>query len=386
MDYIHNGRAYGAVAQSILDCDFNTGLRRPFIDENGQKMVTINTGKYEYNKELDRHDAIYEDIPVANLRARGYDSPVLNAASLRKDEWIQIDRTVIKAARARLRAWADLRRSNTVGGFNAYGKSILEREAMSDPGEAIVDMDAMSEGRTDSPKFLLDGTPLPITHSDFWFSDRRLAMSRNSGTPLNIVMAEAAGRRVAEMVEKTTIGVETGLQYGDSTRYRRTSKVYGYTNFPSRITYTGLTTPTGTNPEATINDILYLRELLYDAKYYGPYMIYHSTDWDRYLDNDYARLGGNNASMTLRDRIRRMDDIMDVRRLDFLNSDEDPFTLIMVQMTGDVARAIDGMPITTVQWESIGGLRLNFKVMCIQVPEFGADYYGNTGILHATTA
>ena len=58
----------------------------------------------------------------------------------------------------------------------------------------------------------------------------------------------------------------------------------------------------------------------------------------------------------------------------------------IVQMTSDVARAVVGMDITTVQWESKGGMQLNFKVMCINVPQIRADFYGNCGILHATTS
>ena len=118
-------------------------------------------------------------------------------------------------------------------------------------------------------------------------------------------------------------------------------------------------------------------------RYYGPYMVYHSTDWDQYLDNDYARLGGNNASMTLRDRLRRIEGIVDVRRLDFLTDDDNPFTFIFVQMTSDVARAVVGLDLTTVQWESVGGMRLDFKVMTISVPQLRSDFEGRTGILIA---
>jgi hypothetical protein len=57
----------------------------------------------------------------------------------------------------------------------------------------------------------------------------------------------------------------------------------------------------------------------------------------------------------------------------------------MVQMTPDVARAINGQDITTVQWETKGGMQLNFKVFCIQVPQLRADAYNNCGIMHATT-
>jgi hypothetical protein len=129
-------------------------------------------------------------------------------------------------------------------------------------------------------------------------------------------------------------------------------------------------------------------------------MLYHSNDWDQYMDTDYILTGGNVATQTLRQRLKAIDGIQDVKRLDYLFSANPaslhtgarseqydhlrPFTMLMVQMTPDVCRAINGMDITTVQWESQGGMRLNFKVMCIQVPQLRADFYGNCGICHAT--
>ena len=53
-------------------------------------------------------------------------------------------------------------------------------------------------------------------------------------------------------------------------------------------------------------------------------------------------------------------------------------------MTPDVCRAVNGMDITTVQWESSGGMRINFKVMAIQVPQLFTDYNRRTGIVHGT--
>jgi hypothetical protein len=199
-------------------------------------------------------------------------------------------------------------------------------------------------------------------------------------------MGEAAGRRVAEMIEKTLIGVQTGVTYGGGSTtptYGRASTVFGYTNFPSRATKTDLTTPTGSNAASTLSDVLEMRDLLYDNNFFGPFMLYHSHDWDQYLDNDYTLTGGNVTTQTLRDRLRAIEGIQDVRRLDFFT---DTFSLLLVQMTSDVARAVNGMDITTVQWESQGGMRLNFKVMAIQVPQLRADYNGNCGICHATTS
>ena len=126
-----------------------------------------------------------------------------------------------------------------------------------------------------------------------------------------------------------------------------------------------------------------MRDLLYADNFFGPFMLYHSTGYDIFLDNDYFRSGGTSVNQTLRARIESIDGISGVRRLDYLTSG---YQMIMVQMTSDVARAVNGMDITTVQWESIGGMRLNFKVMAIQVPQLRADYSGRCGIVHATTS
>jgi hypothetical protein len=406
-DFIANGQAYGPVAQAMMGpggalADY--GLQRPYFETNpkspryGQRCVTVNTGRTKMVKVVNsKGQHSYRQVPerrqlTLNEADRlGYPLPlVVNATSLRKEEWLQLDTVVLRAARYRLRAWADLAAANSFGGFNGMAKMILEHETMSDPGEAITDMDGLTEGRTDSPQFQLQGLPLPLTHSDFWFSSRRLAVSRNTGTPLDTTMGEVSGRRMAEQIEKVTIGVVTGLTYGGNSTYvggyGRTPSVYGYTNFPNRLTKTNAYLPTGNGrsgtgwvPADTLKDVLAARDALYLNKFYGPFMLYTSNDWDQYLDNDYILTGGNVATQTLRDRLKAIEGIVDVRRLDFLFASTPsstsgpggndlnntyPFTMLFVQMTPDVARAVNGLDITTVQWESVGGLRLNFKTLC----------------------
>lgn len=403
---------------------WDPGYHRPYFDSNNRPVVAILTNRWSKNdikngggeRRRLREVKLISDV-VNNY---GIMSPVFNATSLRKEEWIELDRTVLEAARYRLRAWGDLESASSYGGFDGMNKMLLEQETMSDPGEAIVDMDALTEGRTDAPKFQLEGLPLPITHADFWFSKRRLGISSNSGTRLDTRMAGAAAQRVAESVEKTLIGNNTGVTYGgNSTQVggygRATSaSVYGYLNFPTRLTKINLTLPTGSNPDTTLAEVLAMKDSLTARKMYGPFMIYHSTDWDQYMDNDYARLGGNNPTTTLRNRLKAIDGISDVRRLDMLfasqpqtdpyystattvgttgkaiytgpggegiNSTGAPFTLLMVQMIPTTVQAVSGLPLTTVQWETKGGMQLNFKVMTIKVPRLQADFYGNCGIM-----
>lgn len=397
-------------------------LRRPYFDRYGRPSVTINTGRWTKNdstggepKPILEHKLIRDIVNNSGMML-----PVFNATTLRKEEWIELDRVVLREARFRMRAWADLAQANSFGGFNGMNKLILEHETMNDPGEAVVDMDGLTPGRGDAPKFQLEGLPLPITHSDFWFPARVLGISRNSGTPLDTSMGEASGRRIAEALEKVTIGTDTGVAYGgNSTQvggYGRTSQVYGYMTFPQRLTSVTGYIPTGNGragtgwvPQDTLLDVLKMLKVIRLNKFYGPFMLYHSNDWDEYLDRDYTLVGGAAvATQTLRKRLMAIgleDDmnmgpqiapgkvILGVRRLDFLTSAEvatndaayplgaHPFRMLLIQMTGDVCRAVNGMDVTTIQWESVGGMRVNFKVMTISVPQIRASQAGKCGIM-----
>ena len=421
-DFIINGQGHGPMAQTLAGVRFDPGLLRPFFETDpknrrfGQRCVTMNTGRMIWNQKLGRNEPLRKTLTLNEVHNLGVQlPPVVNSTVLRKEEWIELDRVVLKAARYNLRAWNALAGANSFSGFNGMGKMILEHETSSDPGEAFTDMDALSTGRNDAPQYQLEGLPLPITHSGFWFGARKLAASRNSGTPLDTAMGEAAGRRVAEQVEKMTIGNIPGLAYGGASGvggYSRTSQVYGYTTFPTRLTKSNMTAPTagGWTPETLQREVNVCLNLLRARKFSGPFMIYTSNDWDPYLDGDYYAGSGSAVatSQTVRQRIRAIDGIIDIRRLDFLFSSMpvtnpalstyrgpggegttaagNPFTLIFVQMTPDVARAVIGQDLTTIQWEERGGMLLNVRVICIYVPQLRADFYGNCGILHATTA
>lgn len=399
-DYVLNNGGgpvgYGEVGQFLESARFDSGLLRPFFNDfDGLRPSCVVTNS-KGQKEIAR---------ISDLMAAGINSPVFNSTSLRKEEWINIDQKVLLAARYELRAWQDLAAANSLGGFDGMGTTILEHETMSDPGEALVDMDALADSRSDEPIYTLQGLPLPITHCGFTLSARKLAASRKKGMPLNVTMAGVAGRRVAESIEKTTIGTNTGITYGGTNTagtYGRTSQVYGYTNFTPRITSATLRNPSAYpsyTPAMTLADVLGLLDLAKANKFKGPFMLYTSNDWDRYLDTDYILSGGNVATQTLRNRLRAIDGITDVRRLDFMfgtavtgttyNADSydnlNPFTMVLVQMTDNVAEAVTGMDLTTIQWESRGGMQLNFKVMAIMAPRLKADYYGRCGIVHATS-
>lgn len=396
-DFVMNGEGRGELGSALADMRFDPGLLRPFIDSKGNKVCTINTGRVVSLKDANGQYVRNEDGTVKQVQERetvlikdlidnGVYSPVFNATTLTKDSWLRLDNRVIQVARKRLRAWSDLRAANTFGGFDGMSVSVLEHETVTDDGEAIVDMEGINEGRGDVSHYQLEGLPLPITHSSFYYSRRRLMTSQANGTPISFVRAEQAARRVAESIENTLIGNTTGITYGDQSLYNNTAKVYGYTNCPGKINKTDLTASASFVGDTFVNEVIAMRELAYAQNFFGPFMLYVSTAYDAKLDRDYvtgtAAQGLAAPSGTVRQRVRQIDGIVDVRRLDYLTGD----VLLLVQMTSDVCEAINGMEITTVQWESMGGMKLNFKVMAIQVPSIKATSDGVTGIVHGTTS
>jgi uncharacterized linocin/CFP29 family protein len=351
MDFILNGQANGDVATRLLNNSFDVGVLRPWIGRDNRAYVTQNKGG----------KAVKVQIPVNN-------------ATLRHEEWRQLDMAIVMAAKERLRVVGDLRGAGLTYNIpNGMGKTVLSTETVSDITPATISMDPARESENDRPEYDLTNLPLPVIHKDFFFNARQVATSRNTGSSIDTTMAQLAARRVSEEAEKLVTGAASSYSYGGGT-------IYGFTNFPNRITKT-LTAPTDGSwtPALAVQEVLSMRQLSQDKFHYGPWVLYNSSSWDTYLDDDYSSVKGDN---TLRERIRRISGIQDVRTLDHLSG----YQLVLVQQTSDVVRLVVGMDITTLQWETLGGMRLNFKVMAILVPQLRADYNGNTGIVHGSPA
>lgn len=360
MDFITaNGEATGDVAAALTQGQL--GRLRPYRHKN-KSYVTINHGTAE-KEQLKAH------------RITG------NAAALRREDWIHFDDKLVEAKRLELRAYDDLKESASYGGFDAFGTMILESEAIDDVGEAHVDFDGLSEGRSSHNSFLTQGVPLPIIHSGFSYSERELAVSRKRGTPLSTTRMGQAARRCFEVLERMTIGNQLVGQFtpANAAQYRRNPRIYGYLNYPDRTQVTDLTSPSagGYSPSDTLDEVLAIIGGLQDDGFNGPYDIYFGSDWFAPMNADYSDAKGTN---TLRQRLLDIEDVQNVKQLRYLTS---PTQMIIRQRTEDVARAIDGMPFTTVQWSSRGNLEKHFKVLGIQVPEIRSDAGGRCGIVDA---
>lgn len=352
-DFIVNGVGHGSIAAKLLATDFNIGALRPFVDEeNGRTYIAVNQTP---------------DNPKGQVMA------VNDTGTLRKDEWNLLDHAVTRVAKERLRVVGNLRGAGLTRNIpNGMRYGTMETQRMGDITTARFSMDALADSESDRLEFDVVGLPLPIVHKQFTISARQLSMSRNGGAPLDTLMAEAATRRCAEEIEKLHLGTNTYTFGGYS--------AYGFKNFPYRETYT-VTAPTagGWTPTTLVEELLDMRQELYDNYHFGPYALLFAPAWSKYLDEDYSAAKGTN---TLRQRIMAVEDFSSLTTVDHLTN----YDIIMYEQSREVVETVTGMEFTTVQWETKGGLALNFMVMGIMVPHIRCDINNNSGIQHASVA
>lgn len=351
VDLIGVGGATGEVAAKMLaQGRLDPGRMRPYIASDGRSYVTLYKGGDPTKEES------YEAQEISTY------------ATLRRDEWKQLDEAVLSVAESRLVGIQDLVNSNLVYNLgNGMGTTVLEYHTVSDALEAELTMDGVSRARGDRVVYGVGYLPLPIIHVDYEINARVLAASRSLGNPLDTTMAERAARKVAEKLE-SMLFTATTYTFGGGT-------IYSYLNHPAKLSVTLAEswTASGKTPEEIIADVLAMKQSSINAYHYGPWMLYVPTGYETVLDMDY----NSTSKVTIRERILKIGGIQDVKVADLLPSD----TVVMVQMTADVVRLVRGMAIQNVEWGTEGNMVTKYKVMTIQVPQIRADYNSRTGVV-----
>jgi hypothetical protein len=304
----------------------------------------------------------------------------VNAATLLKDEWKQYDDVVLQVAQERLVAVGDVLAAGCVLNIpNALGTTVLEYEHMTHPGEASISMDAGTRGRSDKMEFTLNYLPLPIVHEDFSLTIRALTASRKRGTALDTLRAAAATRNVTEYIENMFFNGPGGTAtaatfvYGGGT-------IYGCRNFSNRNTYTTMADwgSSGITGLEVLKDVLNMKQLMINDKQYGPYMIYIPTAYETVLDDEFK----TNSDKPIRQRIMEIGGIAGIKVADKLPDDN----VIMIELKPETVRMCVGFQPMMLEWQAMGGMQFEYKVMSIMVPQFRADADTNCGIVHGTTS
>ena len=302
-------------------------------------------------------------------------SPMLlrTQATLRRDEWDFLLDELTRVGRDRLTAVADLAGAGLTRDVpNAMGRSTISIEKVDDGGEAIRSMSPIVRGDFEQPDYLEDVYPNYFTHSDFFIDMRKLSASRERGESVDTTSLEVAGRRVAESLEDSLfLGAPEVVVNGAQT--------YGYITHPARTTRGfgtgGNWAAGGAKTGAQIlSDVLAMMGDLKLEKFYGPYWLYVPTNTELKLEEDFKA----ESDQTIRDRLLRLENLAGIRTADRLTDNN----IVLLQPTRDVVQWADGEGIQPVQWDIMGGLAVNFKVMAIQIPLIKSNYNVKTGIVH----
>lgn len=343
----------GELAERVTSKGLNVGAMRPYIGKDGRSYVTVYKGGDPTSKN---------SWKTLQTNAPG---------TLRRDEWKQLDETLLTVRESRLTGTQHLIDAGltfTLG--NAMGTTVLEYHDSSDALEAELSMDAVSRGQNDPQEFGSVYLPIPIIHVDHQINQRSLEASRSLGNPLDVTQAERAARRIMEKQEKMLFTNES-YKFGGG-------QIYSFTNYPDRLTDTIVDWAGSavTGPDI-VNDVLEMKQKSIDNLFYGPWTLFIPSNFETRLDNDYSDSKGSN---TIRERILAINNIDDIVVVDDLPDSN----VLLVQKTTDVIRIVQGLSMQNIQWSSEGGFVNKFKVISIQVPQIRSDQNGKTGVVHGT--
>ncbi|KKN44577.1 hypothetical protein LCGC14_0691810 [marine sediment metagenome] len=308
---------------------------------------------------------------LAQLRpilAANADPLQVHNATLRKDEWEQIDERVNQVMRERLTVADDLRAKGLVTPVG-LGTTLRVTERLEDFEDADVSYDGDTAPTKDRPSFLRDTIPVPVVSKDFSVSWRQLEASRTRGEPLDTTAAGLATRKVRDKLQDLIVN---GFGHGPDG-----STIPGLANAANRQ-QVSLTIDWDASGATIIADVLRMLEAAYAVSLFGPFTLYVPKNYWATLQDDYST---DKGEKTFIQRILAFEDIEAVRPLDTLADDN----VIMVQMTEDVIDLSEAQSITTVQWEKNPFVTM-FRVLMVGGPHIKSieNEAGTTihGIIH----
>lgn len=344
----------------------NIGRKRPYLGDDGRIYVATYNGG-----DPTKHSSYKEICINAN--------PIDTNATLRRDEWKQLDAALEDVTRQRLGGWQDLIDNNLVFNLgNAMGTTQLEWHDVGEALTAELTMDGITRGKNDQLEFQTNYLPIPILHVDYEINTRHLEASRKLGNPLDTTLAERAARAILNKQEDMLF-TDTDYAFGTKDDRNR-NKIYSYLNFPDRNTV-NLSIPwdhSGATGAGILQDVLDMIASAVAAYHYGPYMLYIPTAYQRVLDDDYDVAGA--SLLTVRERLLKLSGVKGIKVVDHLTTDN----VLLVEMNTQTVRIVNGMGLTNLADKEEFGMVSKYKVMAIQVPQIRSDQNGKCGVVHMT--
>ena len=277
-------------------------------------------------------------------------NPLVSNATLRKDEWEQIDARVNDVMRERLTIVDDIRARGLVTPVG-LGTMLRVTERLDEFGDATVSYDGETGPARDRPSFQQETIPVPVIAHEFKVNWRQLEASRTRGEPLDVTGAAQATRKVRDKLQDLFVN---GFSYGPDG-----NSIPGLTTATNRQTVS-LATDWDDSGGDPVADTVRMLEAAYAVNLFGPFYLYVPKNYWAMLQEDYSTSKGDRTYM---ERLMAFEDIASVRPLDTLSDDN----VTMVQMTEDVIDMSEAQAVTTVQWQQDPFVTV-FRVLAIAGP------------------
>ena len=294
---------------------------------------------------------------------------IVNATTLRHEEGVVWDNTLIEVGRARLNGIADLTKRGLVKNLGGLGTIISMWERSGDMTGAQIDMDGRTVSENDRVTFDETGVPIPIFHKAWELGERVVLASRQRGESLDTTQMRMASKVVIESMESALFNGVANLTVAGLS-------IFGYTNHPSRNTHTLVADWTVDAGGDIIADVKAMLNLLLNDYKWGPYVLYVAKDISINLESDYSAVKGEG---TINDRILKFKDISEVKTADYLANGN----VLLVQMDSETVDIAVAQDLKNLTW-NIHPLQTQFMVMSAMAPRIKADRNGNCGIVHGS--
>mgnify|MGYP006267081699 CR=1 FL=1 len=300
-------------------------------------------------------------------------------ASLPKQAWVGIEDAVYPAIDDTLTIVDDLRQAGLTIEEDVLNK-VTEWHKQDYTAEATVSMSPETETDEGHVEYDLDGSPIPLIHSDFSLGFRETGTNNGATDAADIetLNAEGSGRVVAEAMEKLTLnGWEPTIGGDDLGGTQDGYSMYGLTNHPS--IHTGNLSDWLSAPEDIRSDLkdAMARDLKDDN--FRPtnagYWVYVGEDLEDVLDDPDPEGTGDRL---VRDRIENLNFVGNLRVSEYL----DPDACLMFRPTADVIDLAIALEEQVVQWED--PFRDYFKTVTAFTPRVKDTMRGQCGVAYYT--